>query len=383
MRFLIALADRLAQALYAVIKGIVPSRRKVVFLSRQSDAPSRDFVLLAEELRLRDPSLEIVCRCRMIGGSLWTRAASIPEMLVQMYHLAGARVCVVDGYVIPVSLLRHRPGMLVIQMWHALGAVKKFGYQTLDRPGGHSSALARAMRMHHNYDVVLCSGPDTVSVYAEAFGTNPTAVRPLGLPRLDYLFERAGDRSAGRLPPAAVELRRRFPILTDIGRTTVLYAPTFRRTGNPGYAAVIDRFAGDRYAVMVRPHPLEAVLAEGPNVVAAQGHDILDLLPLCDVVITDYSAVAFEAVAFGVPVYFLVHDIDSYREEYGLNIDPLADLPDVSSRDVGPIAVWIESGHTAPETMQRLRERYLSALDGRCTGRIADLIMPHLEAVVR
>jgi CDP-ribitol ribitolphosphotransferase len=135
MRFFIALADRFAQALYAVAKGIVPSRRKIVLLSRQSDVPSRDFALLAEELRSRDRSLEIVSRCRMIGGSLWKRAASVPEMVVQMYHLAGARVCVVDGYVIPVSLLKHRAGTLVVQMWHALGAVKKFGYQTIDRRG--------------------------------------------------------------------------------------------------------------------------------------------------------------------------------------------------------------------------------------------------------
>jgi len=381
MRLFIALADRLAQVLYALMKGVLPSRRKVVLLSRQSDAPSRDFCMLADELRSRDVSLEVVTRCRMIGGSVWTRAAALPEMIAQMYHLAGARACVVDGYVIPVSLLAHRRGTFVVQMWHALGAFKKFGYQTLDRPGGHSSGLAHAMRMHHNYDVVVCSGPDTVPAYAQAFGTDADVVRPLGLPRLDHLLTHASDRLAGRVSPTTAELRRRFPVLADPARTTVLYAPTFRHAGNPGYQAVTDRFAGDRYAVIVKPHPLETASAGGTNVVIPEGHDVLDLLPVCDVVITDYSAVAFEAVAFGVPVYFFVHDIDSYREEYGLNIDPLIDMPDVASRDIDRIGAWIESGHDPIETMRRLQTRYLSALDGHCTERVADLIMAHVEPV--
>ena len=45
----------------------------------------------------------------------------------------------------------------IVQIWHALGAVKQFSYQCLDRPGGQTSALARAMDMHRNYDYVLCT----------------------------------------------------------------------------------------------------------------------------------------------------------------------------------------------------------------------------------
>jgi hypothetical protein len=65
MRLLISAAAWAARAIYAVIKAVAPSRRKVVFLSRQSDEPSRDFRLLADALALRDPQLEIVMRCRM------------------------------------------------------------------------------------------------------------------------------------------------------------------------------------------------------------------------------------------------------------------------------------------------------------------------------
>jgi CDP-ribitol ribitolphosphotransferase len=378
MRILIAVATWNARAIYAVLKALFPARRKVVFLSRQSDTPSRDFTLLAEELRSRDPELEIVIRCRMVGRSALARFASIGPMVGQMYHLATARVCMVDGYVIPVSLLDHRPGLFVIQLWHALGAIKRFGYQALDREGGHSSVLASSMRMHRNYDIVVCSGSATIPIFAEAFGVDESVVRPLGMPRMDYLRAHADDASLTPVPPPIAALRRRFPILAEVSRTVVLYAPTVRRVCADRYRDVTERFSGARYTLVVKPHPLETARVEGPEVVYAGDVDILDLLPLCDVVITDYSAVAFEACVVDLPVFFWVYDIDDYAAAHGLNIDPLAEMPEAASRDLGELAARIESGERHVEVTRMLKERYVSAPPG-CTGRIADVVIEAME----
>ena len=373
MRILIAVATWIAQGIYAVLKALFPARRKAVFLSRQSDEPSRDFILLAEELRRRDPDLEIVTRCRMVGRSAMGRLAAIAPTIGQMYHLATSRVCIIDGYVIPVSLLTHHPGLYVVQLWHALGAVKRFGYQTLDRPGGHSSSLATAMRMHRNYDVVVCAGRATVPVFAEAFGVDPSIVRPTGLPRMDYLRAHADDARVTPVPPVVAAMRRAFPVLDERKRTVVLYAPTFRRDGGERYRDVAERFSGARYTLIIKPHPLEAARVEGPEVVNAGEIDILDLLPLCDVVITDYSAVAFEACVLDLPVFFWVYDIDEYVRAHGLNIDVLAEMPQVSSRDLEELAGRIDARDRYPEVTRMLKDRYASAPAG-CTGRIADLI---------
>jgi CDP-ribitol ribitolphosphotransferase len=381
MRILIAVAIWTAQGAYALFKAVFPPRRKVVFLSRQSNVPSRDFSLLAEALRLRDPDLEIVMRCRMVGRSVSERLASIAPILGQMYHLATARVCVVDGYVIPVSLLDHRPGLFVVQLWHALGAIKRFGYQTLDRPGGHSSALAAAMRMHRNYDVVLCAGPATVPIFAEAFGVDPAIVRPLGLPRMDYLAAHATDTLTAAVPPAVAALRRDFPVLDEPSRTVVLYAPTSRRGGADRYRDVTERFFGAGYTLVIKPHPLETAQVAGPNVVDAGDVDILDVLPLCDVVITDYSAVAFEASVLDLPVFFWVYDIDEYEAAHGLNVDLLADFPGATSRELDDIASSIDARDFDPAPMMLLKERYVSAVAGGCTERITDMVYDHLKSV--
>jgi len=379
MRFMISVAAWAARAVYALMKAVVPARHKVVFLSRQSDRPSRDFRMLADALQARDPDLEIVTRCRMLGPSLGSRAAFVLATFGQMYHLASSRACVVDGYVVPVSLLDHRAGLFVVQMWHALGAIKKFGYQTIDRAAGHSSVVASAMRMHRNYDVVLCGGPAAVPVFAEAFDVDPATVEQLGLPRMDALTSAAAALAGGNPPAGIAALIDRFPMLAEPGRCVILYAPTVRKGGAGRYREVVDRFRDDRFVVIVRPHPLESASIEGENVVNAQGVDVADLLPLCSAVITDYSAIAFEAAAIDVPSYFYVYDIDDYRRDTGLNIDPLVDMPEVSSRDIVALADLIMSGAAHPEVTRMLRDGYASAPAG-CAGRIADRIIEAMGA---
>lgn len=381
MRVLIAIATWFARAYYFVLKRLFPSRRKVVMLSRQADVPSRDFTMLAEELRRLDPDLEVVVRCRFIGPSLGERVAYLSEVLTQMYHLATSRACVLDGYIVPVSLLSHHRDLFVVQMWHALGAIKRFGYQSLDRPSGRSSAIARDMRMHRNYDVVLCGGPATIPVFAEAFGVDPARVRPLGLPRVDDLVAHAGDATADPEPSVARRLRERHPLLADRSRRVILYAPTFRRGRPDRFSEVIAAFDADRFTLVVKPHPLVGADVSGPNVVNASDIDVLDLLPFADAVITDYSAVAFEACVLDIPLYFYVFDLDEYLDEYGLNLDPATELPQVTSRDIGRIAELIAGEPYDRALLHRLRERYVPVTDGGCTRRIAELVLDHTNEV--
>ena len=53
-------------------------KNKVVFISRQGDAPSLDFRLLARQIRRDHPDWEVVIMCRFIGKDLssWTPTQS-------------------------------------------------------------------------------------------------------------------------------------------------------------------------------------------------------------------------------------------------------------------------------------------------------------------
>jgi CDP-glycerol glycerophosphotransferase (TagB/SpsB family) len=111
------------------------------------------------------------------------------------------------------------------------------------------------------------------------------------------------------------------------------------------------------------------------DVVDASDVDVLSLLKVCDVVVTDYSAVAFEACLVDKPLYFYVDDIDEYEHEQGLNVDLLAELPQATSRDIGQIAHWIECDSYDWVAFRTFRDRYVDVEEGSCTQRIADLVM--------
>lgn len=376
MRVLTSILTALAQLLYSALR-LLPLRNKVVFLSRQSDSVSRDFRMLADELRARDDRLEVVIRCKAVGETFPARIGYLGELLAQLYHLATARVCIADGHVIPVGALRHRSSLTVVQMWHALGAIKKFGYQALDRPSGRSSELAESLKMHRNYDYVLCGGPATIRVFAEAFGVAPEIVEPLGLPRVDYLRSHAAE--AGGASEAVVgALKDRFPALADEKRVRILYVPTFRKGGPTGFDEVARRFGAAPYALMAKPHDLEQAELPADSVIDVSGISVLDLLLVSDVVITDYSAVAFEAGLLDLPLYFFVYDIDEYRDRQGLNIDPLVELPDISSKSIDEIGTWIDAKDYDFETIRAWSSPYLPSSEDVCTGRIADLVAQHL-----
>jgi CDP-ribitol ribitolphosphotransferase len=297
-----------------------------------------------------------------------------------MYHLATSRVCVVDGYIVPVSILSHNDRLFVVQMWHALGAIKQFGYQSLGRPGGRGVDVARTMRMHRNYDAVLCGGPGAVPAFSSAFDVDPGIVLPLGLPAVDALRHAAAEHSAGAPPSEAVtHLRERYPRLADRSKTVVLYAPTFRKNGEIAYQDIVRALGPERFTLVIKPHDLEEADVSGEHVVDASGIAVVDLLTECDIVVTDYSAVAFEAFAIERPVYFWVFDIEQYRSAQGLNIDPLEVLPDVSSTSISDIAAWIVAGAYPADAVAAFARDHVPPRGRQCTRDIAELVLSHVR----
>ncbi len=361
----------MAQALYALMR-LAPRRRKIVLFSRQADSPPRDFLMLVEEIESRDASIEIVVRCRRIPGGFFGRVVYLGEVLAQMAHLATATVCVVDGYCIPVSLLDHGDGLRVVQIWHALVAFKRIGLQAVGVRGGRDASLARAMRMHRNYDRVLCGGPAAIPAYAEAFGVPEDHVLPLGLPRVDHLLRMSQEANRAE---ATAALRRRLPGLSHGSGLTVLYAPTFRADGTSAMDRVVQAFAGTPHTLVLKPHHARPSGLEADTVVDATGIDVTDLLPACDVVITDYSGVACEASVLGLPVYFYVYDHDDFALEPGLNVDPLSEFPTMSSTGISDIVAKITERHFSANVTQSLNERFAVVRDGTCTERIATCIL--------
>src|SRR5665647_1801971 len=106
-----------------------------------------------------------------------------------MYHVSTAQLVVVDNAFLPVHLAPHRRGTTVVQVWHAVGALKRFGF---DAP------LAEPERtfLHRYYDSVIVSAEAVREPWSTAFRTPIERVAALGTPRTDFFFDSAAMAEA-------------------------------------------------------------------------------------------------------------------------------------------------------------------------------------------
>jgi CDP-ribitol ribitolphosphotransferase len=348
------------------------AQNKVVMLSRESYTVPLDFRLLEKELHRRSPQTEVVYFCRKMTKHI--NVFSYCWFLVRsLYHIATASVAVTDTYSIQLCVLPPKKGLTVVQIWHAVGAVKKFSYQCLDTANGHSSAIARQMCMHKNYDYILCTSEATRSVYVEAFHTPREKILVLGMPRVDYIQRTAPG------------LRRRFlkerPDLR--GKKLLLYLPTFREGVDEGTERLLHAAAG-RYdiALLVKPHPLSTFHVPRGNQPGA-GWSTYDLMKVCDGIITDYSASSLEASLLHKPVYFYLFDYESYKYNQGLNIDPSLEMPSAVSVEAGPLMDKIQTGRYDLSALERFRSKYIQTADENNTAAIVRFLLDHIPVHLR
>ncbi|MDR0883798.1 MAG: CDP-glycerol glycerophosphotransferase family protein [Oscillospiraceae bacterium] len=357
----------LARVAYRLVRCL-PVQDKVIFLSRQSDAPL-DLRLVQEELARRAPHLRQKTHYRRLSGDGTGSLGDFLALIRPTLDLARARGCFVDGQCIPLSLFRQRRGFVAVQLWHALGAVKQFGWQAVGKRDGHTRADATRWRMHENYTFIPCASAETQRVYAAAFRAPTEKIPVLGMPRVDEILRLAEDETLREAIYADHPTWR--------GMTTILYLPTFRK-GQPlnlqPLLKVLDR---TRYKLIVRVHPNDAIPAAPPDV-ALTHQATHNLLGLADIIVTDYSASAIEASLAGKPLYFYVPDLADYRHNQGLNIDIEQEMPGCVFTDFSALLHAAESVPYATTRLTRFREKYVEKADRENTARIVSHFLSQL-----
>lgn len=372
----------------AAIFRLFPLKRRVAFLSRQSKVPSADFRLLETRLRELDPTLPIVIHT--IDSELSGKVRFAFGMLAQLKLACTSQVIILDGYNPVVSIPPKRAGIYVIQLWHAAGALKKFGFQCLDTPAGRTREQARIGCMHRNYDLIVAAGVGAIDAYAEAFGYPREVIKPYGLPRIDLLLQ-GGD--AHRAPDAAQSdaLRSQHPWLSN-GNLNVLYAPTLRKGAcdswlSTNVMALAQALSDAPVNLIVSKHPLTTIdiarFSGMPHVNVLSHHSTTSLMRVADVVITDYSAIALEAGLIGIPVLFYVPDITAYRRSPGLNIDPLTHPQLVGSEQAESLADVLTNRRRLEDVRRRYQAfiaTYYNGVTPHATDQLAHLVLHHLKS---
>ena len=355
--------------IYLFIK-LFPTKRRVTMLSRQSSTAPLDFKMLAEEIRLQDESIDVVILAKTLTGNFLSYAFHI---IKQMRYIATSKVVVVDSYCIPVSILKHKEGLTVLQIWHALSAIKKFGRQTVEKKSGADKVTAEAMNMHKNYDFIACSGDVTAGHFCEAFGYPAEKIVKLGLPRIDYILHPKEN--------IAEEIKEHYPEIGN-AKKNILYVPTFRKGKGVPLDALIKNISFEKYNLIIKLHPKDAKLyreTDIPGVVFINRYNVYDLLNIADIIISDYSSFVVEASLLEKPVFLYTYDFVEYVSETGLNIDLSREsIGRYRFEEAGELANAIEKEYDY-SLLKTFQNKYIDIDVENCTKKMASFLIDKIN----
>jgi len=321
---------------------------------------SIDFKLLKEEFEKN--GVEVIVLCKMIGPGIINKIKYSFHLLISAYHLASAKYCIVDTYSICVSMLKHRKELRILQVWHALGAIKKFGYQVLEKQEGSKKDTSDLFNMHKNYTYITCASEATRKVYSEAFNTELDKVKVWGMPRIDYILNIKQNN----------RIIKDNPKIKD--KPVVVYFPTFRKNEKIDYQQLIDAIDKDKYKLIIKIHPLDKTIVSDEYTIDFK-YDSFELLGIADYIITDYSAISLEAAVLDIPVFFWVYDIEKYEKSRGLNVNLMNEMPSFTNNNIQEIIDKIEKKAYNYTELELFKEKYIETLDAENTKRIVSFMI--------
>ena len=382
MTILIKFAILIMKIIYGAFK-LLPVKDKITFISRQADTPSLDFRLLSDEIMKEHPDFETVMLCRMLKGGVIKKAGYCFHMIRQMYHMATSRAVILDSYCIAVSVLNHRKSLLVIQMWHSVGTMKKFGYSILDRPEGSSSRIAHLMKMHRGYSYILCAGEGYVDHIAEGFNVNKDIIKILPLPRVELLQDREYIKKKQN------EIYSAYPELDPVksGKKNIVYVPTFRKEDDADFDEAVNRFAEaldpGKYNLVVKAHPLSGYHGQKfknrGRFLTCDEFTSMDMLLVADAVVSDYSCVIYEAAVLMKPLYFYTYDYDEYMSTRDIYMDYKKEVPGPMCDDAASLAAAIDDMDAYDYgRLASFLKKYVS-VTGHETEDITEFIFDHIN----
>lgn len=285
---------------------------------------------------------------------------------------------------------RKRPGQFYLQTWHASLHIKPTG---LDR-GASFSKIAELVSRHDSamIDILITNSP-WMEEHVPRSVVYDGATSRTGSPRVDMLINNR------------TECRAKFRTKYGLAEYTklLLYAPTFR-SGSQGTSRSIakqdimpdfgrlkealDKKFSSKWAVVLRLHPqltarhIEAGLSGDNNFVidASREDDMSEVLGACDVLLSDYSAMSFDASYMHLPVFLYVPDLQEYIDERGGLMWKLDELPFIKAGSDEKLfqAIANFDGYDYEKEVSAFLSVHEILEDGKASQRVTDIIEKHL-----
>lgn len=211
---------------------------------------------------------------------------------------------------------------VIVNLWHGI-PLKKIAL--MDPNLGKMARVYFRKIFTENYTWILTCSKALIPIMAESFAIEQEKIKVWGQPRNDMLFK---ENVAKEI------LKKIYPDLPEY-RGIILYAPTFRDYASTELFPFEDYdkdkletfLEKEKLLICLRTHISEKGTAEkylSGRVVYLENEqmeDIMEILNIFDLLITDYSSIYIDYLILNRPMIFLPYDKEKYLQGRGMNFE--------------------------------------------------------------
>lgn len=313
---------------FFTIFSLFPLRNKTTFVVSFGD--NTEYVY--EEIRRQHIPTDVVFLCEQKAfpkfkdtpraTTILFEAKHVLNWMKAVFHLATSRHIFIDNYFGFLAAITFKKEVKCIQLWHASGAMKKFGLEDESIKSRTDQAKKRFLQVYSKFNQVIVGSDVMAEIFMKSFNLKKANILPTGVPRTDFFFNEEAKQTA------IAALLHKHPILKD--KKIILYAPTYRDNELDYFNLVLDiekmaRELESEYRLILRLHP--AIVSKGdfetryPDFVvdlSSSQYDINELLVTANYLITDYSSIPYDFSLLHKPIIFFTYDLDEYKQQRGV-----------------------------------------------------------------
>lgn len=270
-----------------------------------------------------------------------------------------------------------------VQLWHGVGN-KKIGFQLQGAAclEGRDQTL---MEDHSDYDVIVSTSKFyTDEVFKKSMDAKEFV--SLGYPRTDIFFKHI-DKNIMIGCNKSVYSRVKQAKATG---PVILFTPTFRDNGvNPLTQDIMQLEVLVAFMQTVNAHlvikthtrtPIQFDSLTDNLTICDAESDIYPLMPLADIMITDYSSIFTDFLLLDRPVLFFWSDYDKYMEKdrgFQFPLEPMCPGPKCRTANelFREITEALQGKDTWKTARRAIRDKSFSHTQGGACKRIADYLL--------
>jgi CDP-ribitol ribitolphosphotransferase / teichoic acid ribitol-phosphate polymerase len=345
---------------------------RILFLSDSRCDLSGNFEFVYDELKKRGGyDIKVLLKPSIDSKKTLKEKLSFP------YYIATSKYIFLDDFYPRIYKFNLRKEIELIQLWHACGAFKTFGFSRLGKPGGPSVRS----KNHRNYTKAIVSSNNIKKHYAEAFGISEERVVATGVPRTDIFFNEEYKNNK------IDEIYKKYPIIKN--KKVIMFAPTFRGAGQKTAHYNFEKLnldllmnkLQDEYVFVMKLHPfIKNVPILGDKykdfiIDMSSEREINDLLFISDILITDYSSVCFEYSLLKRPMIFFAYDLEEYISSRDFYYPYRSFVPGPIARTTEDVVYIIENEKFELDKLEKFRNKFFDHFDGKSTERVVNNLM--------